>query len=111
MKLDLQPSRPAVRFQNWRGHLIMRTTISLKASSLSFMLAAALPALAGCAEVSFGTVATPALTAQTAIPNVQDCAMFSGSSPARFACGGKVYTAYQLALLREGAGKKASSAY
>jgi hypothetical protein len=68
---------------------------------------------AGCAGVSTATVVTPANAAQTSAakddPRVQDCGIVSVSSPMKYVCGGKVYTSFQLAKIREEARKKYES--
>ncbi len=42
-------------------------------------------------------------------PRVQGCANVAVTSPPQFACGGKVYTAFQLTRLREAAEKEAEA--
>ena len=67
------------------------------------VVGAAMAALgAGCANVAMPTVVTPATgsTAQAEQPHVWDCGLVSTGSPSRYVCGGKVYTAVQLAKLR-----------
>ena len=70
---------------------------------------AAIIATAGCASIT-STVTpswTPSQTAGTAAaPRVEDCAIVGISSPTKYACGGKVYTSFQLAKLRMDEEKK-----
>lgn len=68
---------------------------------------------AGCADVSSSTVVTPATSTQSSAskddPRVQDCGIIGISSPTKYVCGGKVYTSFQLAKIREEAKKKYES--
>jgi hypothetical protein len=43
------------------------------------------------------------------VPRVQDCGIIAISSPPKYVCGGKVYTATQLAKLRNEEAKKYQS--
>ena len=66
----------------------------------------------GCAALSPAPPAQGPLTAQAVaqpIPRVQDCGVLNTGTPSRFVCGGKVYTSFQLAKLREDAAKKKSA--
>ncbi len=82
---------------------------------VAIVLCAAMAAIgAGCAEVSSpATLMTPATTGQAAAgkddPRVQNCAVVSIGSPSKYACGGKVYTTFQLAKMREEAKQKYES--
>ncbi len=71
---------------------------------LILLSAAVIVAGAGCANTIQSTVSpawTPTQTAGTTqIPRVEDCAIVGISTPTKYACGGKVYTSYQLAKLR-----------
>ncbi len=82
-------------------------------AALPIVLAATAALAAGCAGVSPGTMVTPAATGRSAasgpVPRVQDCGVVSISSPAKYVCGGKVYTTFQLAKLREQEEKKYES--
>ena len=79
----------------------------VKASLSALVIAAATAGFAaGCAGVSPMTIATPASTAAVATPQVRECGIVSTSSPVKYACGGKVYTSFQLAKLREADEKK-----
>ncbi len=51
-------------------------------------------AIAGCAAFAAVAGADP-------VPRVQDCGIVTISSPTKYICKGKVYTAYQLQHLRE----------
>ncbi len=64
---------------------------------------------AGCATMP--TVATPATgaTAQAEQPHIWDCGLVSIGSPSKYACNGKVYTAFQLAKIRADEIKKYES--
>jgi hypothetical protein len=94
-------------FKNQEGikSMKMRTTVQ----SLRLMLIAVTITAAGCAEVqsTISPAWTPTQTAGTArVPRVEDCAIVGISSPSKFACGGKVYTSFQLAKLRMAEEKK-----
>jgi hypothetical protein len=43
------------------------------------------------------------------VPRVQDCGVLDTGTPSRFVCNGKVYTAFQLAKLREDEARKYAS--
>jgi hypothetical protein len=43
------------------------------------------------------------------VPRVEDCAIVTVSSPIKYACGGKVYTAFQLTRLRNEQAKEYTS--
>jgi hypothetical protein len=58
------------------------------------VLAAALAGLCGCAE-------NPFLQAGPE-PRVANCALIQQATPSRYVCGGKTYTATQLADIRDG---------
>jgi hypothetical protein len=58
-------------------------------------------AASGCAAKQSLSRLTAADNAAVNPPAVQDCACISVGSPSQFECGGKVYTSYQLAHLRE----------
>jgi hypothetical protein len=82
------------RFCSWR--LMLATAVMIASTT-------------GCASIQ--SAVTPAWTPdQTAgtkqIPRVEDCAIVAISSPSRYACGGKVYTSFQLAKLRMDEEKK-----
>jgi len=80
----------------------------------SAIVVTALAALAGCAGIASGSTPsqTPGGTSQVAalpVPRVQDCGVLQTGTPSRFVCGGKVYTSFQLAKLREDEAKKYAS--
>ena len=52
---------------------------------------------------------TTASTQTTAVPRVQDCGVVAISSPPKYVCSGKVYTATQLAKVRNDQAKKYQS--
>jgi len=65
-----------------------------------------LTALCGCATISSLSATSPAPGAttqatSTLVPRVQNCGVLDAGTATRFVCGGKVYTSYQLAKLRE----------
>lgn len=69
-------------------------------------------ALVGCA----GTVPESVVAQRSGqeavgkvIPRVQDCGVLDTGTPSRFVCNGKVYTAFQLAKLREDEARKYAS--
>ncbi len=70
--------------------------LTLKCTIVTFALA-----IAGCAAQG------GAVSAQK--PKVEDCGIVAISSPPKYACHGKVYTAFQLAQLRAEAAKKYAS--
>jgi hypothetical protein len=75
-------------------------------------LATAFTALAGCASITSRVSRAPGSSAQIVgqpIPRVQDCGVLQTGTPSRFVCKGKVYTAYELATLREDEAKKYAS--
>ncbi len=82
----------------------MRTTANRTRVILTFTLVLA---VAGCS--SQGGAAKPAETARLAVPAVQDCAVVAISSPPKYACNGKVYTAFDLQRLRAQEQKKYQS--
>lgn len=59
--------------------------------------------LAGLAAVAMSACAgqNPILSTGPS-PRVEDCALIQQATPARFVCGGKVYTAVQLTDIRDG---------
>jgi hypothetical protein len=80
----------------------------------STMLLSAVVALSGCAGFAsqFAIQQQPDGASQVAakpIPRVQDCGVLDTGTPSRFVCGGKVYTAFQLAKLREDEARKYGS--
>jgi hypothetical protein len=77
-----------------------KSTARVVGLALLMMTAAALP---GCSAMNEST--SSAAVSQPA-PRVENCAMVSASSPPKYACGGKVYTAFQLARLRHEQAKK-----
>jgi len=71
-----------------------------KSALLTIVLTALMATLgAGCADMS----------ALAGTPRVEDCGVVSISSPNKYVCGGKVYTAFQLATMREAEKKKYES--
>jgi hypothetical protein len=81
----------------------------VKSGISTLALCAATAALGGgCADISMPTMATPATASATA-PAVQECAMLGPGTPTKYVCGGKVYTSYQLAKLRQDEIKKYES--
>jgi hypothetical protein len=72
---------------------IERTTRGAIAAALVMMTVC----LVGCAAFDPVTI-----SASTPAPRVEDCALIQQATPARFVCGGKVYTATQLADIRKG---------
>jgi hypothetical protein len=54
-------------------------------------------------------VKTTASAIPAAAPRVQDCGIVAISSPPKYVCGGKVYTATQLAKIRNDEAKKYQS--
>lgn len=85
-----------------------KTVIKTGLAAIVFCSAAAV--LGGCADLPApSTILRPATTPQTAQagdPRVQECAPIGGN---KFVCGGKVYTSFQLAKLREEETKKYES--
>ena len=71
------------------------------------LLSAVMIASANGCSTSARTPTQTAGTARAAL--VEDCAIVAISSPARFACNGKVYTSFQLAKLRMEEEKKAAA--
>ncbi len=70
---------------------------SLAILSIGFALATA-----GCAASAQPAPAPASTVARTdPRPNVQDCGIVTISSPSKYVCNGKVYTAYQLQHLKE----------
>jgi hypothetical protein len=56
----------------------------------------------GCSAMApFGGTSNKQASAQTPPPLVQNCGIVSIGSPSNYACDGKVYTAFQLAKLRQ----------
>jgi hypothetical protein len=91
-----------------RGIKSMKIGTTVQSLRLVFISAVMITA-AGCAEVqsTISPAWTPTQTAGTAsAPRVEDCAIVGISSPSKFACGGKVYTSFQLAKLRMAEEKK-----
>ncbi|HUY26452.1 MAG TPA: hypothetical protein VMV27_03445 [Candidatus Binataceae bacterium] len=77
----------------------------LKAGAVAGALALA---AAGCSTMAAPADSPPAASAQSAsakpatpAPDVTDCAIVTLSTPTLYACGGKVYTVFQLQHLRE----------
>lgn len=90
-----------------RAAFVCALAMSITAAGCAARGGAANPAAGTAAET-----ATPAAaTAQTGAPapRVQDCAIVAISSPPKYACNGKVYTAFQLAQLRAEEEKKYQS--
>lgn len=56
-----------------------------------------------------GCSVSPGQAPSTQAPLVAECGVFNISTPTRYACNGKVYTAYQLAKLRAEEEKKYAS--
>jgi uncharacterized protein YceK len=82
---------------------LMRRTQQSGSWRLILLSAAVIVAGAGCATIQ--STVSPAWTptqaaGTTQIPRVEDCAIVGISTPTKYACGGKVYTSYQLAKLR-----------
>ena len=77
------------------------------ALTLSFMVAVA---VAGCATTTHpvANAVTPA-GVPIPIPYVENCAVVSIGSPSKFACNGKVYTAPELARIREQVAKNTAT--
>lgn len=71
------------------------------ASSASSSSSAADPA-----DPPAATLKTTAKAQTTSAPRVQDCGIIAISSPPKYVCGGKVYTATQLAKIRNDEAKK-----
>ncbi len=80
----------------------LRLTTALTAVSLAF-------SIAGCASFRPPT-AVASTNGTQPIPRVQNCAVLNTGSPSRFACNGKVYTSFELAIIREKEAKKYASA-
>jgi hypothetical protein len=76
------------------------------------LVASTMTAAVGCAGISSRDSAdrdSRGLTSEAStkrVPRVQDCGVLDTGTPSRFVCDGKVYTAFQLAKLREGEAKK-----
>jgi len=90
----------------------MKIGTTVQSLRLVLISAVMITACAGCAEVqsTISPAWTPTQTAGTArVPRVEDCAIVGISSPSKFACGGKVYTSFQLAKLRMEEEKKYAS--
>ena len=58
------------------------------------------------ADPPAATLKTTAKAQTTSVPRVQDCGIIAISSPPKYVCGGKVYTATQLAKSRNDEAKK-----
>jgi len=73
----------------------MKPRLSKRSFRMSICTAAlASLALAGCSS-------NP-LSDHGPLPRVADCAIAGIGSPTKYACGGKIYTSFQLADIREG---------
>ncbi len=57
--------------------------------------------ISGCSAMPFGGASAPQASATAPPPMVQNCGIVSIGSPSNYACDGKVYTAFQLAKLRQ----------
>jgi hypothetical protein len=99
------------------------TTMTIKRFALLSTLALSLMS-AGCASSAASgsntaqpedppqavkTTATPAGSKSAQVPRVQECGVVAISSPPKYVCGGKVYTATQLAKIRNDEAKKYQS--
>lgn len=87
----------------------MKIKPSAKSLRLIVLAALMMATGVGCAEIqtTISPAWTPTQTAGTErAPRVEDCAIVGISSPSKFACGGKVYTSFQLAKLRMAEEKK-----
>ena len=74
----------------------MKMRMSDRSTLMFFLGCAGLTlGLAGCAAQSLFVSSGPE-------PRVEDCAMIQQATPSRFVCNGKVYTAVQLADIRNG---------
>jgi hypothetical protein len=60
-------------------------------------------------QAALKPTAPPAGSQTAQVPRVQDCGIIAISSPPKYVCGGKVYTATQLAKLRNQEAKKYQS--
>jgi hypothetical protein len=77
-------------------------------AGISLLLAFTLAACATQTNPITPSSATPEAAA-TPIPYVENCAVVSIGSPSKFACNGKVYTAFELAKIREQVAKNLAS--
>ncbi|GEM_PF-5533012 len=55
----------------------------------------------GCALAIAGCVGIVSIAAASSVPKVEDCGIVTISTPNKYICDGKVYTAYELQHLRE----------
>lgn len=93
--------------------MTVRKEKTLRAARLPLIFAVA-AILVGCSEIKSTITPSwgPGQTAGSAqSPRVQDCAIVGISSPTKYACNGKVYTSFQLALLRAQEEKKYSAGH